>query len=179
MCGVCHSDIWKACSFIKHAPSSQFPVSVRRYGKDRVPRLQRTTRAAGPAGTLCATAYMTLGRTMRRRVSRANFIRTPRCVDANSDCGENEIDGEEPTAPITIENADAQHDPRRGQTLTFTAVVRNVGRQPARGRRRASASSILSRRCYGNKHCKNASISAASTLPSPFVSPVQELHGSS
>lgn len=42
----------------------------------------------------------------------------------------NDIEGEGDTTPITLKNPDAQRNPRPGQEVTFTAVVRNVGSRP-------------------------------------------------
>jgi hypothetical protein len=40
------------------------------------------------------------------------------------------VHGQGETGPVTIENAEAQHGPKPGRTVVFTAVVRNVGTRP-------------------------------------------------
>ncbi|MCH7872295.1 MAG: hypothetical protein IID33_11405, partial [Planctomycetes bacterium] len=61
--------------------------------------------------------------------------RTPRYLGLKPEYTEieNDIDGEGPTAPITLARPDAKRNPAPGDEVTFTAVVRNVGRAAAPG----------------------------------------------
>ncbi|MCH8805565.1 MAG: hypothetical protein IH986_05705 [Planctomycetes bacterium] len=101
------------------------------------PRREQTPPPPPPAN------YVLIGKDARWREPRPDlpdlsvqFIsRTPRFPGIQPDYVdiENDIDGEGPTGPVRIVNAEAQRRPRAGQVIVFTTIVRNVGTQPIGG----------------------------------------------
>lgn len=106
-----------AASFVPDASSPESPPPADDYvmiGKDR--------RWNEPPPELPDLSVQFISRTPRFPGFRPTYTQI-----------DNDIDGEGPTGPITLEGEDDRMWPQIGETVTYTAVVRNVGRTPVAG----------------------------------------------